>query len=39
MNRYLAGVAVLVIVFGGPVYGQQKPATAADKAAAEKETR
>jgi hypothetical protein len=36
MNRYLAVVAVLVSALGGPAYAQQKPATAADKAAAEK---
>ena len=30
------GVAVLVIALGGPAYAQQKPATADDKAAAEK---
>lgn len=34
-NRYLAGVAVLVIALGVPAYAQQKPATAAEKEAAE----
>ena len=36
MNRSLAGVAVLAIALAVPTYAQQKPATAADKAAAEK---
>ena len=36
MNRFLAGVAVLAIALAAPAFAQQKPATAADKAAAEK---
>ena len=36
MNRLTAGVAVLTLALAAPGYAQQKPATAADKAAAEK---
>jgi hypothetical protein len=36
MNRFLAGVVVLAIALAVPAHAQQKPATAADKAAAEK---
>ena len=35
MNRFSGGSGVLVIALGGPTHAQQKPATAADKAAAE----
>jgi hypothetical protein len=36
MNRFPAGVAVLTAALAFPAYAQQKPATAADKAAVEK---
>lgn len=36
MNRSLGGIAVLAIALAVPTHAQQKPATAADKAAAEK---
>lgn len=36
MNRSLVGVAALAIALAVPTHAQQKPATAADKAAAEK---
>ena len=37
IKRSLAGIVALAIAFGVPSYAQQKPATAAEKAAAEKE--
>jgi hypothetical protein len=37
MNRFAAGIAVLTFALAVPGYAQQKPATAADKATAEKD--